>query len=458
MTNKVENGDDFRREEHDENDEDDAVDPRVKGELDKLNQATDEINKLENEISDERIKFRQLLNDSTHQLAILGHKYGQKTIERARPYYDALKEMQQAQAALQRAVHNFQSSNGIHRAAKETIALAEQKLSEVQQDQKVDMTWQEVLNLQTRRFNEAEANRTRSKRIHDQATRRYVFLDKKCKKIKSRHKRSTAKTKSYFESKEKLELKLQKQRQRVEDLRKRIDEAKGKYRNALSNLEIISTEIHEQRQINSRMITLLGDREEGEGSEGLVETDGLDHTAAQFDLVGPKSYDDLEELEQDLNRFSFNDEESEDEFSESSSEEGSISSIGATSQPTSPRTKRRSVRRMRSYKRQMSLPNPTLGNDMNDQGDLTKSRVRRKLTPPTLESCLVEEDTVFDDQLTEHKRTGGQKSMSGTASNDASPDATYVNLHGVSKQHCGMSPNNNVHDSDEYDIFDDLCT
>ena len=30
MTNKVENGDDFRREEHDENDEDDAVDPRVK--------------------------------------------------------------------------------------------------------------------------------------------------------------------------------------------------------------------------------------------------------------------------------------------------------------------------------------------------------------------------------------------------------------------------------------------
>ena len=36
--------------------------------------------------------------------------------------------------------------------------------------------------------------------------------------------------------------------------------------------------------------------------------------------------DDLEELEQDLDRFSFNDEESEDEFSESSSEEGSISS------------------------------------------------------------------------------------------------------------------------------------
>ena len=63
-----------------------------------------------------------------------------------------------AQAALERAVQNFQKSNGIYRAAKETIALAEQRLSEFN-DPKVDGAWQEMLNLQTMRFMEAERDR-----------------------------------------------------------------------------------------------------------------------------------------------------------------------------------------------------------------------------------------------------------------------------------------------------------
>ena len=63
-----------------------------------------------------------------------------------------------AQSALERAVQNFQKSNGIHRAAKETISLAEQRLSEFN-DHKVDSAWQEMLNIQTMRFMQAENDR-----------------------------------------------------------------------------------------------------------------------------------------------------------------------------------------------------------------------------------------------------------------------------------------------------------
>jgi len=64
----------------------------------------------------------------------------------------------QAYSALQRAVYNFQRANGVYRAAKETISLAEQRLSEFE-DQKVDAAWQEMMNLQTMRFSEAERDR-----------------------------------------------------------------------------------------------------------------------------------------------------------------------------------------------------------------------------------------------------------------------------------------------------------
>ena len=66
--------------------------------------------------------------------------------------------MSKANVALQKAVHNFQRANGVYRAAKETIQLAEERLKEIERNE-VDPAWQEMINLQTMRFNEAEADR-----------------------------------------------------------------------------------------------------------------------------------------------------------------------------------------------------------------------------------------------------------------------------------------------------------
>ena len=63
-------------------------------ELDSLNAATDDINRWENEVSEERSKFTNLLHDATQQLSIYAKKYG-KSIEKARSYYDTNKEVKQ---------------------------------------------------------------------------------------------------------------------------------------------------------------------------------------------------------------------------------------------------------------------------------------------------------------------------------------------------------------------------
>jgi len=64
------------------------------GELDALNRSTDDINRWETEISKERNKFKSLLNDATQQLSVFGKKSG-KMIERARSYYETIKEVKQ---------------------------------------------------------------------------------------------------------------------------------------------------------------------------------------------------------------------------------------------------------------------------------------------------------------------------------------------------------------------------
>ena len=68
--------------------EDENLDPRIHGELEKLNKASEEINRLELELDDARASFRQTLSESTQKLDVLAKKLG-SCVEKARPYYDA---------------------------------------------------------------------------------------------------------------------------------------------------------------------------------------------------------------------------------------------------------------------------------------------------------------------------------------------------------------------------------
>ena len=70
------------------------------------------------------------VSDSTHQLKSSALKVGASNIEKARPYYEALEVSNKAQKECQSAATNYQRASGIHAAAKETIALAEERFTE----------------------------------------------------------------------------------------------------------------------------------------------------------------------------------------------------------------------------------------------------------------------------------------------------------------------------------------
>ncbi|XP_034001793.1 SH3 domain-binding protein 5b [Trematomus bernacchii] len=241
--------------------EEEAVDPRIQGELEKLNQSTDDINRCETELEDARQKFRSVLVEATVKLDELVKKIG-KPVEESKPYWEARRLARQAQLEAQSSTQDFQRASEVLRAAKETISLAEQRLLE-EDHRQFDSAWQEMLNHATQRVMEAENTKTRSELVHKETAAKYTAAINRMKQLEKKLKRTISKSKPYFEMKAKCYLQLENLKRVVDERQARLSRAKGEYKMALRNLEKISDEIHERRRSSS-----MGPRGRGVGSEG----------------------------------------------------------------------------------------------------------------------------------------------------------------------------------------------
>ncbi|XP_042160570.1 SH3 domain-binding protein 5 [Oncorhynchus tshawytscha] len=267
--------------------EEEEVDPRIQGELEKLNQSTDDINRCETQLEDARQKFRTVLVEATVKLDELVKKIG-KAVEESKPYWEARRVARQAQLEAQRATQDFQRATEVLRAAKETIALAEQRLLE-EDTRQFDSAWQEMLNHATQRVMEAEHTKTRSELVHKETAAKYTAAMGRMKQLEKKLKRTINKSKPYFELKAKYYLQLEHLKKNVDELQAKLSQAKEGYKTALRNLEMISDEIHERRR-NSAM----GPRGRGVGADGdsvavddiasfKIESDGISMTSESFE-------------------------------------------------------------------------------------------------------------------------------------------------------------------------------
>uniref|UniRef100_A0A8C5PSH8 SH3 domain-binding protein 5 n=1 Tax=Leptobrachium leishanense TaxID=445787 RepID=A0A8C5PSH8_9ANUR len=294
--------------------EEEEVDPRIQGELEKLNQSTDEINRREIELEDARQKFRSVLTEATLKLDETVKKIG-KAVEDSKPYWEARKVARQTQLEAQRATQDFQRATEVLRAAKETISLAEQRLLEDEKRQ-FDSAWQEMLNHATQRVMEEEQKKTRSELVHKETAAKYNAAMGRMKQLEKRLKRTINKSKPYFEMKAKYYLQLEQLKKTVDELQAKLSLAKGEYKTALKNLEMISDEIHERRRSSA-----MGPRGRGVGAEGSNSVEDLSACKMDSDTISMTS-----EVFDDDNLNSI--------VSEEESETQSLSSF--SSDPTSP--------------------------------------------------------------------------------------------------------------------------
>lgn len=267
--------------------EDEEVDPRIQGELEKLNQSTDDINRCESELEDARQKFRSVLVEATVKLDELVKKIG-RPVEESKPYWEARRLARQAQLEAQKATQDFQRATEVLRAAKETISLAEQRLLE-EDNRQFDSAWQEMLNHATQRVMEAEHTKTRSELLHKETAAKYTAAIARMKQLDKKLKRTINKSKPYFEMKAKFYLQLENLKKTVDERQAQLSRAKAEYKSALRNLEMISDEIHQRRRSSAmgprgRGVGADGDSVSGDDLSGFkLESDGISMTSDCFE-------------------------------------------------------------------------------------------------------------------------------------------------------------------------------
>ncbi|XP_060760644.1 SH3 domain-binding protein 5-like isoform X1 [Neoarius graeffei] len=223
---------------------DEELDPRIQEELEHLNQASEEINRLELQLDEARSSYRKILTESARKLNAQGSQLG-ACIEKARPYYEARRLAKEAQQETQKAALRYERAVSMHTAAREMVYVAEQGL--LADRNTLDPTWQEMLNHATAKVNEAEEERLRSEREHQRVTQLCQEAEARVQTLQKALKRVIIKSKPYFELKAQFNHILEEHKAKVVQLEERVAKVKTRYSVALRNLEQISEQIHAQR-------------------------------------------------------------------------------------------------------------------------------------------------------------------------------------------------------------------
>lgn len=213
------------------------------------------------------------MNECTRRLNLLSKKLGSH-VEKSRTYYELLKTTKQAQQECQQAAVLYQKANGIYAAAKETVALAEQRFLTNQHEWQFDNAWQEMLNHATMKVMEAENERAEKGREHHRLAVIFKQLEQQLKQQEEKYLKSIIKSRPYFDEKLLCEEQLNTQKERIESIRKEIVKTKQFYSQTLNNLEQISNEIHMKRNDGATKLVkseendlLKRPREPGVGAE-----------------------------------------------------------------------------------------------------------------------------------------------------------------------------------------------
>ncbi|KAK9304695.1 hypothetical protein QLX08_004102 [Tetragonisca angustula] len=269
---------------------DEALDPRIQIELENLNDATDDINKLETELGEAHTAFRQLLSETTKRLKEILNKIGNSSVEKARCYYEALEVARQAQIKCQQQAQLFQRASEIHAAAKETVALAESRFMSHQHEWNFDQAWQDMLNHATLKVMDAENQKAECGREHYRRAVLFHDAEKRLLQLEEKHRRSIIKARPYFELKAHCDQMLATQKERVECLQKAIQDAKTNYATSLRRLEEISNQIHQQRRDYDFIAN--GPREPGVGAE-LVSPQKISNYDVEFNQLNGNKIKDF---------------------------------------------------------------------------------------------------------------------------------------------------------------------
>ncbi|KAI6180463.1 SH3 domain-binding protein 5-like protein [Aphelenchoides besseyi] len=233
---------------------------RVHEELEKLNIATDVINKLELQLDHAREKFRQIHSEWSKRSEEIKKKYD-TSIKKSRPYYEAMTEEKKLREEAQIAAQRFERANSMLQVAKQQVKLTQDSLT---RQKVIEPECLEVLNHHVQRVNEAEKERYDAEEgnqcvllsfhcflAHRLLSLRLIECTQKVTQTAKDNSRAIKKTRHYFDLQLENRKRLDAQKQMISRLEAEVKQKKRDYTSSLRNLEQISDSIHEERSLTS---------------------------------------------------------------------------------------------------------------------------------------------------------------------------------------------------------------
>lgn len=265
--------------------------PRVQIELDKLNYANESINNLELELEDSKKEYIRTIKETEDELNGLEKKLG-SCVEKSRPYYDARIELNDAKEKYYIAKHRFETAQELYVAAKNVQLYAEENLENFivsnSNDAKEKETLAKILEIAKIKVNDTELSKQSSDVEQISAFKVYEERKLLVEQFEKELKKSIEKSKKYFELKSTLNKELRFLFTKIEGLKSCLKEAKLAYQQSLNNLELISTEIHTQRQSSANTSNLTNNNDESNINNN-TNTSNFETIPIEKKLISPSS-------------------------------------------------------------------------------------------------------------------------------------------------------------------------
>jgi hypothetical protein len=187
--------------------------------------------------------FTTSKNRQTQRLEFLQKKLG-SCIQKAKPYYESIELTERLQYETQKAVIDFQKANSLYKTAKETMQVAESSLD----THEIPDVWQEHLSTTVAKINQSKRAADQAEENHRYKAIEYQMAEKRSQFLEKDLKRSIAKSKLYYEEKDRWNTQMEAQKMRIHELEKALIQTKKNYKEAMINLSKISEDIHSKRK------------------------------------------------------------------------------------------------------------------------------------------------------------------------------------------------------------------
>lgn len=221
------------------------LDPRIQLELERLNKSCADVNKLENELEEAKSRFILSKNKQLERLGNLQKKYGSSIIK-AKPYYEALAITEKLQTETQKAVHEFQKTNSLYKTAKETLSVAESSLEQGE----IPDAWQEHLSLTIKKINLSKEAADKAEIHHRAISNAFQNAEQKAQAYEKDLKKYITKSQLYYDEKARWNIQMETQKSHILEIEQALNYTKKSYKEAMTNLSIISEEIHNRRKLD----------------------------------------------------------------------------------------------------------------------------------------------------------------------------------------------------------------